>query len=106
MKIVFAEQSLVSLDEAINFYQENRGLSKDKILKIYDGVFDRVNSLKLNPHIGQIEEKLEHLEYAYRRLIFKHFKIIYRIEDNIIFITDVFDSRQSPLKMKGYFKNK
>ncbi len=29
------------------------------------------------------------------------FKIIYKVEGNIVFITDFFDSRQDPTKMKG-----
>jgi len=41
------------------------------------------------------------LGWHYRRLVEGHYKIIYRIEDEYIYITDIFDSCQDPDKMKG-----
>lgn len=37
----------------------------------------------------------------HRRIIEGHYKIIYRVEGQAIYITDIFDSRQDPNKMKG-----
>jgi len=37
----------------------------------------------------------------HRRAIEGHFKIIYRVEGETIYVTDFFDSRQDPAKMKG-----
>lgn len=34
-----------------------------------------------------------------RRIIIGHYKILYRLERDIIFIVSVFDSRKNPLKM-------
>jgi len=47
------------------------------------------------------DDYLEHLQMGHRRLVQSHYKIIYRIEGNTIYITDIFDSRQDPAKMKG-----
>ena len=38
---------------------------------------------------------------GHRRLIESHFKIIYRVIGDCIYITDIFDSRQDADKMKG-----
>ena len=62
---------------------------------------DLADSLALNPMKGQREEFLQHLHQDHRRLIIHYIKIIYKVEDNTIFITDFFDSRQDPSKMKG-----
>jgi len=40
------------------------------------------------------------LEYSPGRLIESHYKIIYRVTEEFIYITDIFDSRQDPDKMK------
>ncbi|MFT7030953.1 MAG: hypothetical protein ACJA2C_002354 [Marinoscillum sp.] len=57
--------------------------------------------MALNPHKGQLEEYLQHLKEDYRRIIEGHFKIVYKIENEAIYITDFFDSRQEITKMKG-----
>jgi toxin ParE1/3/4 len=54
-----------------------------------------------NPYLGVVEEYLEHLILGHRRLIVGYCKVIYRISDNIIYITEIFDTRQDPTKMKG-----
>ena len=64
-------------------------------------MLDRSESLAVHPQIGQKEEYLEHLGKSHRRLIEGHFKIIYRIEDDMVYITDFFDIRQDSMKMKG-----
>ena len=42
----------------------------------------------------------EFLGEPYRRLVVKHFKVIYRIKKDSIFIFRVFDTRQNPSKLK------
>jgi hypothetical protein len=38
---------------------------------------------------------------GHRRLVESHYKIIYRVVGEYIYVTDIFDSRQDPDKMKG-----
>lgn len=50
---------------------------------------------------GQVEETIEIPNLIYRySLVKKHFKVIYRIEKKTIYVTDFFDTRQSPSKIK------
>jgi hypothetical protein len=37
----------------------------------------------------------------YRRAIAGHFKIIYRVVDGVVEVSDIFDSRQDPAGMRG-----
>lgn len=56
--------------------------------------------LKTHPKTGQEEETLKFLEEGHRYLLDGNYKIIYKLKGNIAHITDVFDSRQDPLKLK------
>lgn len=76
-------------------------MPKEKVSEIKMQLLDRAGSLETNPFIGRQEDYLEHLNKEHRRLIEGYFKIIYRIEKEIIYITDFFDTRQDPDKMKG-----
>lgn len=62
---------------------------------------DQADSLTFNPNKGQRGEYLQHLNQAHRKIIEGHVKIIYKVENNTIYITDFFDPRQDPAKMKG-----
>ena len=64
-------------------------------------LFNRADRLIQNPPQGQREEYLQDLNENHRRIIEGNFKIIYKINENTIYIVDFFDSRQSPDKMKG-----
>jgi len=59
------------------------------------------DSLSTSYGHGQIEPTLEHLGLGHRRLIEGNFKIIYRVDGELVSVTDIFDSRMDPDKMKG-----
>jgi plasmid stabilization system protein ParE len=99
MKLVYTEQALFSLEEALNFIAPK--VSHEKLNDIRDKILDAADTLLLQPFQGQEEPYLEHLNLGHRRLIVSHYKIIYRVIEEYIYITDIFDSRQDPVKMKG-----
>jgi toxin ParE1/3/4 len=76
-------------------------VSNEKLRSIRKSIFDKADSLKDNPEMGQVEEYLEHLEEGHRRVIESHYKIIYLIAEDSIIVTDIFDTRQDPDKMKS-----
>ncbi len=100
MKVVYTDQSIDSLEESLEFVIEEFELSPAKATELKDILLDRADSLAINPFKGQREEYLKHLNLDHRRIIEGHFKIIYRIEKETVYITDFFDSRQDPSKMK------
>ena len=68
---------------------------------IRNNLFKKADSLGNHPYTGQKEEYLEHLDREHRRVVEGYFKIIYRVENQTVYITDFFDTRQDPTKMKG-----
>lgn len=101
MKVVYTDQSIDSLEELLEFTVEDQGLSPEKATSMKNQLFNRGDSLALNPYMGQLEEFLHHLDEGHRRIIEGHCKIIYKIVGESIYITDFFDTRQNPAKMKG-----
>lgn len=101
MKVIYTDQSIESLEESLYFSINELGLSPEKAALLRVKLFNRADSLGLNPNKGQREDFLKHLEEDHRRIIEGHFKIIYKVENGSIYITDFFDSRQNPEKMKG-----
>jgi len=99
MKLLYTNQAIESLNEALNFITPK--VSYDKLLEIRTQILDKADTLLLHPHQGQAEPYLMHLKLEHRRLVQGNYKIIYRIVGEIIYITDIFDSRQEPKKMKG-----
>lgn len=99
MKLVYTEQALAGLEETLDFIGEN--VSYAKVIETRDRILDKTDTLIKQPLIGQKELLLEHLGLGHRRLIEGHIKIVYRIVVETVYITDIFDSRQDPDKMKG-----
>lgn len=98
MKLFYTDQAIESLNEALDFIAPK--ITYDKLLEIRTQILDKADSLLLQPSQGQEEPYLEHLKLKHRRLIEGNYKIIYRIVGETIYITDIFDTRQEPLKMK------
>jgi plasmid stabilization system protein ParE len=99
MKLVYTEQALISLEETLEFYATK--VSFEKLLEIRDRILNKADTLLKQPLSGRKEPFLEHLKLGHRRIIEGHCKIIYKVEGEYIYITDIFDSRQDPDKMKG-----
>ena len=99
MKLVYTEQALKSLEESLEFIASQ--VNKETLEIVRNKILNRADKLVKNPSSGRHEEYLEHLGLNHRRVIESHYKIIYRIIGHTIYITDIFDSRQNPKKMKG-----
>ncbi|HUW05454.1 MAG TPA: type II toxin-antitoxin system RelE/ParE family toxin [Williamwhitmania sp.] len=101
MKLVYTEQAVNSLQEVLEFLSTVQHIPDEKILEIRNQILDAVDALLEHPSIGQEEPFWVNLGWQHRRLVEGHYKIIYRVEDEYIYITDIFDSLQDPDKMKG-----
>ena len=89
MKLVYTEQALVSLEESLEFIAPK--VTHEKLIEIRDRILDTADTLLLQPLKGQKEPQLEHLDLDHRRIIESHYKIIYRVVGEYIYITDIFD---------------
>ena len=100
LKIYWTDFSKNELKNIFNYYKEKASLNVARNLVI--GITKEVKKLEKHPTIGQEEESLLNDSRDFRYLVFKNYKIMYLInlEKNRIEIFDVFDTRQSPVKIK------
>jgi plasmid stabilization system protein ParE len=97
MKLVYTEQAIASLQECLDFFPAE--VPAQKVNEVRDRILAKADKLLESPYMGQHEEYLDHLGQSHRRVIEGHYKIIYKVEGELIIITDIFDSRQDPSKM-------
>jgi len=100
LNIFWTDFAKAELKNNFNYLKENASfkVAKNENRKI---VLETIRLKKL-PEIGQIESRLNHREREFRYLVHQTYKIIYWIntEKNQIEIMDVFDTQQSPNKIK------
>lgn len=92
-KIVWTNPAKISLNHIWSFYSEINEKVADKIIT------EIVNAVEVLKFQEQYQRE-ETLEGNYRRIIVRHYKIIYRTQDNCLLILQVFDTRQNPDKLK------
>lgn len=97
MKVSWTNFALESLHEIYNYYKENVNIRVANKIRV--DIFSAVKQLKIHPNSGAIEVLLESISEGHRYLIIGNFKILYKILETNIYITDVFDTRQNPDKL-------
>lgn len=98
MKVFWTKFALGSLSEAYNYYKKNVGI---KIAcNIRDSILSGSNQLENHSLSGQIEDFLVDLDEGHRYIIRDNYKIIYKIQNRKVYVTDVFDTRQNPEKIR------
>jgi toxin ParE1/3/4 len=97
-EIIWTNFAIAELKRIYLYYRMVAGDSVAE--KIRKSIFSATKPLIKQPLIGVIEENLIELKQTHRYLIVGNYKIVYRVIENNIFITDVFDCRQNPVKMK------
>lgn len=99
-EVIISESARLRIVGIIEYYHEI-GYPKSGI-KIAEDILEVIEMLSSQPHIGSIEEYLRHLNAGHRSFPTGNYKIIYKfVDDNTILITDVFDCRRHPRRMKG-----
>jgi toxin ParE1/3/4 len=100
LRLFWTDFSQKELEKIYSYYRENVGIPVAK--KLVEGIYNEALKLKNQPQIGQIEELLTSRKQEFRYLVYKNYKIIYWINsaENRIEITDVFDTRQNPIKIE------
>jgi len=97
MEIIWTETAKNDLKNIFNFIKSEININKAQLIVFQ--IIDETSVLQNMPEAGQKEPKFEHLKNEYRRLIFKHYKIVYHISAELVYINRVFDSRQNPNKL-------
>lgn len=100
-KVVLTHFAVFQLNAIYDYYAYFA--SKRVASKIKKDIITSIKSLKNNFTEWQIDEFLVDFNKNHRRLVCGNYKIIcyYDPVENIIYVTDIFDSRQDPSKEKG-----
>ena len=99
MRLIITGSAWESLDSAISFLNVHWD---DRVVdRVVSEIWEHIDVVLLYPLGGQLEEDLAELGRRHRRMACGHFKIIYYIQGEDLYVTDIFDSRQDPGKMKG-----
>ena len=97
MKIIWSDFASNTLKKNYQYHKEVAGKIIAKKLK--SKIFRSTKQLINHPDSGQIEESLKQLREGHRYLVSGNYKIVYKKVTEGILITDVFDSRQDPVKI-------
>jgi plasmid stabilization system protein ParE len=98
MGVFWTKFAFNSLKEIHKYYKEN--VSQTVADNIRDNILASTAQLEIHPKSGTIEELLSEIKENHRFIVRGNYKIIYKTKDKRIFITDVFDTRQNPVKIK------
>jgi plasmid stabilization system protein ParE len=100
MKVRMTKPAQRRLNQIDDYYKEQG--NKRHGTRLRKSIVKQSRLLSKHPEMGPEEPNLKHLGQGHRFiLVEKLYKVVYLIAKPIIFITDVFDTRQDPDKMKG-----
>ena len=95
MKILWLELAEEDVESIYQFYAKDKSIKAAN--RIYNDILDATDSLADFPQMASIEPELSDDGEEFRSLVVrKHFKIIYFIESDSIYIAAVWDCRQNP----------
>src|ERR1035437_2906480 len=97
MKVFWTKFALDTLHDIYEFYKNNASVLVANNIK--ESILLSTRQLKLQPLSGTIEVLLQHMNEGHRYIIRGNFKIIYKIQSQRIYVSDVFDTRQNPTKI-------
>lgn len=89
-QIRWTETSSLDLELIFEFYLSKSLRAAGKIV---GEIIDQVESIDFTHQYQQDE-----INPKYRRIIIRHFKVLYRVDQNVVYITRIFDTRQNPKK--------
>jgi plasmid stabilization system protein ParE len=103
MKIIWSDFATGTLLDIYQYYKLKA--SPTVARKIKTDILETTKQLIKHPYSGQVEFTLEKLKEGHRYLVKGNYKIIYKEVAEGILITDVFDTRQDPVKMNDEKRN-
>lgn len=98
MKLIYTAKAIESLDEIFEFLHQK---NEHAAVFIHNHILDEADKLLAHPQMASIEPLLKGEVETYRSLVVRHnYKIVYRVEGEIIYIVDIWDCRQQPERLK------
>jgi len=98
MKLIYSLKATQALKNIYEFL--SRKSSRAAVI-IHNEILDEIDRLLLFPQMAPIESDLKNKSFTYRSLVVHSiYKVIYRIEEQTIYIVDIWDCRRDPSKLK------
>jgi plasmid stabilization system protein ParE len=97
MKIIWSDFASETLKDIFQYHKKVVG--KNIAQKLKDKIFQSTKQLIKHPNSGQTEESLAELNEGHRYLVSGNYKVVYKKVTEGILITDIFDTRQNPIKI-------
>jgi len=97
IKIIWSDFASKTLTEIYKYHKEVAG--ENVARKIKTNIFSSTKQLLKHPQSGQIEESLKKINEGHHYLVSGNYKIVYKKVIEGILITDIFDTRQDPIKI-------
>ncbi len=91
-KIIWSKQAVAAVKSIYNFYKE-KSLQGAKNVKT-----DLLQSPKTIFYSKQYQ--VDDINPNYRRIVVRDFKVLYKVNNNVIQIIDVISTKQSPEKLR------
>lgn len=105
MKVELTERGQHSFQEVLVFLLEEQEVAPEIVLRTEKEIRQETSKLSDSPNIGQPETDLsQRWGREYRSFLVKRrYRLVYFVDrsEGVIYITDVFDTPQDPLKMQG-----
>jgi plasmid stabilization system protein ParE len=97
VRIEFTDFAKEQLRDIHSYYE--KVASTRVAVKIVNKILDSVEQLSYLPGIGSNEQLLSAMGLKHKFLVSGNYKIIFRREGSVVYITDIFDCRQDPKKI-------
>ena len=92
-KIEWNKSAVQDLEEILDYMIDNG--DEENAYNIYLQIKERAEQLKISPEQGRKISELTSLGNRYREIIVKPWRIIYRIDKNLVNILMIIDSRRN-----------
>ena len=99
MKLLYTRPALQRLVEIEDYFSLHA--SPKVAARLVDGLLAKAHGLLKHPKKGRPEKQLAHRGKGHRSLSAVRFLIIYFVDGDTIHVTDFFDTRQHPVRMRG-----
>ena len=97
-KIRWTDPAMMDLLRIFEYVENTLGF--DAADNLSNKIIAKTDILVDFPELGTIEQELKNRVITFRYLIEGYFKIIYHVEENLVKIDYVFDTRQNPKNLK------
>lgn len=100
MEIIWEDGASKQLQTIVDYYLQVAGMRVAE--KMLDKIESTANRLSTFPCLGPVETALAGLPHTYRSIVaHPHYKIIYRVAEEAVYITGIWPCRQDPQKLKS-----